>query len=253
MVKKNISVLTSILKNALIKRSETERMAGDFGSIAPKKLWQIGRTSRPQKLFERTVKRDESDFVVDVLIDGSGSQSSRQGKVALQAYILSEALSSLKIPHRIMSYCTFWEYTVLIRLRDYDDPQSKNSRIFEYMTSSNNRDGLAVKAACDALLQRGEENKILIVLSDGRPNDININNPNATHNIMYTGEAAIKDTAHEVRAARELGISVLGVFAGEEDDLAAEKLIFGKDFAYIRNISNFSNVVGMYLVKQIED
>lgn len=253
VVKKNISVLTSILKNALIKRSETERMAGDFGSIAPKKLWQIGRTSRPQKLFERTVKRDESDFVVDVLIDGSGSQSSRQGKVALQAYILSEALSALKIPHRIMSYCTFWEYTVLIRLRDYDDPQSKNSRIFEYMTSSNNRDGLAVKAACDALLQRGEENKILIVLSDGRPNDININNPNATHNIMYTGEAAIKDTAHEVRAARELGISVLGVFAGEEDDLAAEKLIFGKDFAYIRNISNFSNVVGMYLVKQIED
>ncbi len=252
VVKRNIELLTSSLKNALIKRSESEVVLGDYGNIAPTKLWQIGRVEKPVRLFERTVKRDESDFVVDVLIDGSGSQSSRQGKVALQAYILAETLSNLKIPNRIMSYCTFWEYTVLIRLRDYDAPKSENSRIFEYMTSSNNRDGLAIKAACDGLMQRGEENKILIVLSDGRPNDINLNNPNAPHAVMYTGEAAIKDTAHEVRAARDAGISVLGVFAGEEEDLAAEKLIFGKDFAYIRNISNFSSIVGMYLVKQID-
>ena len=35
-------------------------------------------------------------------------------------------------------------------------------------------------------------------------------------------------------------------------DLAAEKKIFGKDFAYIRNISGFSPVVGRYLMKQLE-
>ena len=46
-------------------------------------------------------------------------------------------------------------------------------------------------------------------------------------------------------------IAVLGVFAGEEEDLAAEKKIFGKDFAYIRDLSNFANVVGRYLKKQI--
>ena len=33
---------------------------------------------------------------------------------------------------------------------------------------------------------------------------------------------------------------MLGVFAGEEKDLATEKKIFGKDFAYIRNITGFS-------------
>ena len=47
-------------------------------------------------------------------------------------------------------------------------------------------------------------------------------------------------------------MSVLGVFAGEEKDLAAEKKIFGKDFAYIRNISDFSRIVGRYLTKQLE-
>ena len=47
-------------------------------------------------------------IVVDVLIDASGSQMSRQGDVALQAYIISEALSNVNLPHRVMSFCTFW-------------------------------------------------------------------------------------------------------------------------------------------------
>ena len=70
---------------------------------------------------------------------------------------------------------------------------------------------------------------------------------------MYEGDFAVRDTAFEVRMARSLGISVLGVFAGEDEDLAAEKKIFGKDFAYIRSISGFSNVVGTYLKRQLED
>ena len=43
-----------------------------------------------------------------------------------------------------------------------------------------------------------------------------------------------------------------GVFAGREEELKAEKTIFGKDFAYIRDIANFSNVVGAYLKRQLE-
>ena len=72
---------------------------------------------------------------VDVLIDASGSQMSRQGDVALQAYIISEALSNVNLPHRVMSFCTFWDYTILHRFREYDDPQSANENIFNYVTS----------------------------------------------------------------------------------------------------------------------
>ena len=55
------------------------------------------------------------------------------------------------------------------------------------------------------------------------------------------------------RKVRAEGISVLGVFAGEEEDLQAERRIFGRDFAYIRNIMNFSSVVGRYLKRQLDD
>ena len=79
-----------------------------------------------------------------------------------------------------------------------------------------------------------------------------INRPGSKNPKPYGGEYAVRDTASEVRRARNLGISVLGVFAGREEDLDAEKKIFGRDFAYIREIENFSNVVGRYLKRQVD-
>lgn len=251
IVKHNITVLTETLRKSLVLRSETQTVLSDRGMIVPSRLWQIGRTN-DAKLFQQELKGEISDFVVDVLIDASGSQMKRQGDVALQAYIISEALSNVDIPYRVMSFCTFWDYTIMHRFRRYDDPRSENDNIFNYVTSSNNRDGLAIRTAGYDLLQREEEKKIMIILSDGRPYDVIINRPNAKNPEPYQGKAAIADTATEVRRLRNLDVSVLGVFAGEEKDLATEKKIFGKDFAYIRDIANFSKIVGRYLTKQLE-
>ena len=251
IVKHNITVLTETLRKSLVLRSETQTVLSDRGMIVPSRLWRIGRTN-DAKLFQQELKGEISDFVVDVLIDASGSQMKRQGDVALQAYIISEALSNVDIPHRVMSFCTFWDYTIMHRFRRYDDPRSENDNIFNYVTSSNNRDGLAIRTAGYDLLQREEEKKIMIILSDGRPYDVIINRSNAKNPEPYQGKAAIADTATEVRRLRNLDVSVLGVFAGEEKDLATEKKIFGKDFAYIRDIANFSKIVGRYLTKQLE-
>lgn len=248
----NIDALGDILKRSLQARNEEEQIEASYGTILPRKLWKVGR-SQDTKLFTRQMKKHNSDFVVDVLIDASGSQRSRQHLIALQGYILSAALSKAGIPHRVLGFCTFWDYTVLRRFREYDENREADWRLMEFTSSSNNRDGLAFRAAADGLLLRPEENKVLIVLSDGRPNDLVVNRPNVKNPAVYTGEYAVKDTASEVRKLRSQGISVLGVFAGEEQDLMAERRIFGKDFAYIRDISTFAHVVGRYLKKQVDD
>ena len=251
IVKQNISELTETLRKSLVLRSESQTVFSDRGRVVPSRLWRVGR-SKDARIFEQELKGDASDFVVDVLIDASGSQMSRQGEVAIQAYIISEALSNVDIPHRVMSFCTFWDYTILHRFRKYDDPRSENENIFNYVTSSNNRDGLAIRTAGYDLLQREEEKKIMIILSDGRPYDVIVNRPNAKNPTPYRGKAAVTDTGMEVRRLRNLEVSVLGVFAGEEKDLDTEKKIFGKDFAYIRDITKFSRIVGKYLTKQLE-
>ncbi len=252
VAKRNIEMLADTLRRALVVRSERETVRSEYGNILPKELWKLGR-SHDKKLFERVLKKDSSEFVVHVLIDASGSQRSRQSLVALQGYIISEALSKVQLPHRVSGFCTFWDYTVMQRYRDYDDPREANMRIFEFYASSNNRDGLAIRAAAASLRERPEENKVLIVLSDGRPNDIIVNRPNSKNPAPYAGDYAVRDTALEVRKVRAEGISVLGVFAGEEQDLQAERRIFGRDFAYIRDIMNFSAVVGLYLKRQLDD
>ena len=233
-------------------RQEINEVIADKGRLQPQRLWRVGR-SRDARLFTQTEKQDSREFVVELLIDASGSQRARQEKVVLQAYIIMQALSRVGIPHKVMSFCTFWDHTILQRFREYDEDESANERIFTFTTSSNNRDGLAIRAASQSLLGREEENKIMIILSDGRPYDVIMNRPNARNPEPYFGEYAVKDTGVEVRRLRNLGVSVLGVFVGEEKELNAEKKIFGKDFAFIRDISNFSKIVGNYLTKQLEE
>ena len=252
VVRHNIDVMTASLKRALTLRAEKDIIPSEFGRVVPGRLWRIGRTEGG-RLFDREIRQNNSEYVVDVLIDASGSQRDRQSQVALQAYIISRALSNVNIPHRVMGFCTFWDYTVMQRYREYDAPAKEDERIFSYTTSANNRDGLAIRAAADSLMQREEENKTLIILSDGRPNDVIVNRPNSRNPRIYCGDYAVQDTALEVRRLRNAGIYVLGVFAGKEKDLAAEKKIFGKDFAYIRDIRNFSAVVSRYLQKLLDE
>lgn len=251
MANRNIQQLAQIMNQALIRRSEIERVKSVCGMISAQELWKPGRTV-DHKLFLREIRQNNSEFVVDILMDGSGSQHDRRGAVAVQGYIISEALSIAGIPHRVQSFCTCWDYTILQRFREYDDPRSANERIMEFSTSANNRDGLAIKAVVHQLLKRTEENKILIVLSDGRPNDRIVNRSVSRTPTPYVGDFAVFDTAEEVRRARRAGVAVLGVFAGKEIDLEAEKRIFGRDFAYIRDIRNFSHVVGRYLKRQLD-
>lgn len=251
VVKRNVAVLADTLKKALVMRQEEDICRAVTGQLVPARLWKLNK-SEDVKLFDKKLKSDNSEFVVDILLDASGSQAKRQSQVAAQGYIISEALSQAGIAHRVSSYSTFWDHTILQKFRDYDDDKDANMRIFEFRASANNRDGLALKAACDALAQRPEDNKILIVLSDGKPNDVGTNRPGTRRVKPYIGKEAVKDTAFEVRRARTCGICVLGIFAGSEDDLPMEKKIYGKDFAYIRNISNFSRIVGSYLRRQID-
>ncbi|MCC8050856.1 MAG: nitric oxide reductase activation protein [Clostridiales bacterium] len=253
LILRNVEQLSDELRRTLNRRSEPERQAAYAGAIVPGRLWQVGRKETPGRLFEKNLRRNHSDFAVDILIDASGSQRDRQSEVALQAYILAESLAINKIPLQITGFCTFWDYTVLQRFRGYDDPREANRRLLNLVGSSNNRDGLAIRAVGDSLLQRQEEGKILIILSDGRPNDIIVNRPNSRNPHTYCGDYAVQDTAYEVRKLRGQGVCVLGVFTGLEKDLMAEKRIFGKDFTYIRSTSGFARVVARYLRRLLEE
>lgn len=253
--RRNIKKLKENICRILIKENESSKVYSDYGNVCANRAWRISRSNN-NKIFYKNIVNEKGKYVIDILLDGSGSQSRNQYDVATQAYIISKALIKANIPNRVVGFSSFMDYTILKRFRDYDDNEESCENIFDYFCSGNNRDGLAIKSICHELINRNEENKILIVLSDGKPNDVKIGKDREKvikGEMSYKGIVGIKDTANEVRKARNNNIKVLGVFTGKEDSIEAEKLIYGKDFIYTKNIDKFSEIVSIYLKKIISN
>ena len=182
---------------------------------------------------------------VDILLDASTSQEQRTELVARQAYILAESLSALKLPLRVWGYLSMSGYTVLTRYLDYGE-RGKNQEIFRYFTAGANRDGLDYRAVCGLMEEHPAERKILIVLSDVKPNDI-VKIRYEGQDLAYSGKAAVENCAEELRQARGKGITPLCVYTGDEAGIADVQRIFGQNFVKINSLNRFASAAGKLL------
>ncbi len=250
VAKAGIRGVETAFRNMLRILTDPEIYTADHGTLINSALWKADRVSDP-KLFFKETPHNEPSIAVDLLIDASGSQQKREAMVALQSYMFIAALSRVGIPHRVMSYCTYGDHTVIRRFRDYADGPETDTRILEYHAGSNNRDGLAIAAAGRDLLKRKEDRRILVVLSDGLPNDMTAGRVRKGLPPKYVGDVAIKDTCHQLRMLKRHGIETLGIFLGDDDELGNERFIFGSSFLHIRRAEDFSGSAGRRLSEML--
>lgn len=255
-IEKNLSInnraineLRRTIENSLSNYEEDELYRKNYGLLDSINVWKAP-VLNDSKVFFSNNKDPKPKFQIDLLIDGSASQIKRQEVVADQAYIIANAMDKVNIPIRVTSFSTLRDYTVFNLYRDYED-KGNNDKIFDFFASGSNRDGLAFKTIHKLInedMNEGVRN-ILIVLSDGKPNDEkhNINTVNAKIKDQYVDKRAVDDTAKEIRSLKSDGISVLGVFTGEDEDIENAKLIYGADFCRITKLENFSKVVSIYM------
>lgn len=253
--RRNIIKLRDNLVRTITEDMDFSQTKLDNGLLNAPQIWRKSVLG-DDNIFYKNFRDERGEIIVDILLDASGSQIGRQNLVAIQAYIIAEALSMARISCRVSSFNNLFDYTILKQYRDFNDSEAQNKRIFSYLAEGSNRDGLAISLIGKLLADRPEEHKVLIVLSDGKPNDERVTGAgslSSSNTAAYIGDAAVEDTAQKVRSLRARGIAVLGVFTGEYQDLLAEQKIFGRDFAYISNIERFSDIVGVYLKKQISN
>lgn len=245
-----ISRLADKIRNAALLYLEPADIKSNSGKINCSTVWRAAKLNE-ENVFTRREREDMGEISVDILLDASTSQKSRQELVSAQGYIIAEALSHCHIPCRVMSFCSMTGYTIMRVFRDYLNPRD-NEKIFEYVSNGCNRDGLAIKAAHYLIDQTGYEHKMLIVLSDVKPNDImKIRTDAESELVPYIDRAGITDTALEVRRAQESGIAVMCVFTGGDDDLPAAKLVYGRNFARIQSLDKLADAVGKLIQTQI--
>ncbi len=248
----SIAKLSHKIQNSVLMHLQPSPVKSNSGRLQGGKVWRALQLN-DDKVFMKNEQDDMGDFSVDILLDASTSQQNRQETVSSQGYMIAQSLSRCNIPCRVMSFCSMTGYTILRVFRDYDKSQD-NEKIFEYVSNGCNRDGLAIAAAHRLMNESRCEHKMLIVLSDVKPNDVvKMKHAGSEELIPYDTQPGITDTALEVRRARADGISVICVFTGEDEDLPAAKLVYGRDFARVQSLDQMADTVGKLIQNQIKN
>lgn len=246
-----IAKLTGKIQNSVLLHLEPTDVKANSGDLNGSLIWRACYLD-DDKVFSRREQGDKGNLSVDILLDASTSQKKRQELVSSQGYMIAESLSRCGIPCRVMSFCSMTGFTIMRIFRDYNE-WNKNDRIFEYVSNGCNRDGLAIRAAHHLINETGYEHKVLIVLSDVKPNDVMKIRDRDGHDISaYEYGAGLMDTALEVRRARADGIAVVCVFTGNDEDVQSAKMVYGRDFARIQSLDKFADTVGMLIQNQIK-
>lgn len=244
--------LTGKIQNSVLLHLQPAPVKTNSGRMNGSLIWRALKFNE-DRVFIKNEQDDMGDLCVDILLDASTSQQSRQEIVSSQGYMIAQSLTKCGIPCRVMSFCSMTGYTIMRIFRDYTCPQD-NEKIFEYVSNGCNRDGLAIAAARHLMNRSSYEHKLLIILSDVKPNDVvKIKPSGSDESVPYERQAGITNTAFEVRKARADGISVVCVFTGEDEDLPSAKLVYGRDFARIQTLDKLADTVGMLIQNQIKN
>lgn len=156
-----------------------------------------------------------------ILVDESGSMYGRKSEDARRATILLEdTLRNLDVPFCICGHTTTGNDDVLINSYvDFDTNDGKDRyRLAQIQAIANNIDGAAITYIGEKLLKRPEEQKVLIVISDGQPCGPS----------FYSVDAD-EDTALAVKHYRKKGINVFGAVVDEWENVSR---LYGEQYAF---------------------
>ncbi|WP_340278275.1 nitric oxide reductase activation protein NorD [Staphylococcus coagulans] len=166
------------------------------------------------KLFYK--KADQSrtfDATFTLLIDASASMHDKMEETIKGVVLFHETLKSLNVKHEILAFNEDafeaddeYQPNIIDEIIHYHQStfNTEAPRIMSLTPQDDNRDGVAIRIASQRLLTRSEQQRFLIVFSDGEPSAFNYS------------QDGILDTYEAVEITRKLGIEVFNVFLSQE-------------------------------------
>ena len=207
--KKTVDRISNRISDDLKEKLSKRRSNAMAGFYSGKRINYPAVIRKEMKVFERNnCENSQVSAALMLLCDESGSTfGERNYYIRLSSMIFLSVAEKLKIPVGIIGHKAETLYrnenvrlivnaltesekgnaeyadVVMNVYADFEQDDKDKYRIISSMKPSGcNRDGYAITYACERLLQRKEETKICIVLTDGKPNATN-----------YSGIVAKKD------------------------------------------------------------
>lgn len=159
----------------------------------------------------------------DAYVPGTDAQGRAQRVVDVvrdALYVFGEALSGTGDAFEMLGFSSVRRHNVRIQhLKGFDEPwaQPARDRVGAIKPGYYTRMGAAIRLATQRLQARPERQRLLLLLTDGKPNDLDV----------YEGRYGLEDTRHAVQAARAAGLTPFAVtIDGEAHDYLPQ--LFGR-------------------------
>lgn len=189
--------------------------------------------------YNKKLPTENPEIAVAVLIDESGSMDSQQRYIYAMkaALVLHHFCLQLGIPVMVTGHDEASEpdrNVELFAYADFDKPDFKNQyRLMDVRARNNNRDGAALRYVGEKLLKRSEQNKLLVVISDGEPAAV-----------RYSGMAAEADLQFLQKELSRKGVLVFAAAIG--DDKPSIQRCYSKGFLDITDLNKLpATMVGL--------
>lgn len=190
----------------------------------------------------KMMPQDLPDMAIAVLVDQSNSMSGERIASAMQAAILlDDFATSLGIPVMVAGHNTaLHERGTSIYLHALFERAGKKDkyRLAQMLPAAANRDGMAIQIVADMLAKRPEEIKLLIIISDGQPNDSE-----------YGGKEAAEDIHSIVAHAKARGVQTFAAAIGSDKDNI--QAIYGDGYLNITDLSTLPKTMVRLIAKRL--
>ena len=140
----------------------------------------------------------------------------------------AEALDALGDPCAILAFSSHGRRHVEVeQLKGFGERHGAavRSRIGALEPGGNTRLGAAIRHATALLAKQPTTHRLLLVVTDGKPNDAD----------GYTGAVAVEDSRHALLAARSLGVVPYALAVGSDDASYLTSLFERGGYAVLRN------------------
>ncbi len=213
-------------------KRQPDGMELDIDAVLDAEVARAGGEAPDERLYRGSARRTR-DLATVVLLDVS--ESTRAGGVLdierTAVALLAEAMTRLDDPFALMAFASNGrEHVRLTRIKDFSEPFAvvQRGRLAGLVPGFSTRLGAALRHAGAELSGVRSFRRLLLVLTDGEPSDIDVPDP----------LDLVEDSRRAVLGLRSRGIDTFAVLLGTQGTEAATRMFGRSGYAPLRRLED---------------
>ena len=150
-------------------------------------------------------------------------------------FVFGDALDAAGDPFEMLGFSSVRRAVRILELKRFGEHwnNAARERVLSIRPGFYTRMGAAVRYGTQRMAERGERHRLLLILSDGKPNDLD----------HYEGRHGLEDTRHAVHEARQAGLTPFCVTIDREANAYLPRLFGAQGFSLVHRADQLAGAL----------